>query len=983
MVSKSAPPDCQDVAKVCAVGRRAQRASVKFIRILCAALTVCWGTRAFAADARWTNAAGGNWWTGANWSLGRAPTSSDTAIIRMNTGTISLNGHGLVDRLNLIGATTKFNLLGFQLQSSVVVTLENDPTQGNRASALTLENGRLITPSVAFLSEGQNSITVGSGARLQVTDVYHGSGFPSSNSLSGLIVESGGRAEIKFIDCLGTGGTFLAVQTGAELLSGKALFGNNTSQAASGFSPYLNVVGVGNPGSRWIAQDNIELRGSPAKSLYSGMEVSDGGLVRTEGLLLTTAYGEIILRDGGTIEANSFTSQGKFAFSGGTFRIDGSSPAPNQSSPGLFTNSSPTLTVAGVGGPVMEFASASDDNLETLVVGAAAGDGEVRIYDGSGLDFTNVTIGATAGSHGTLKVIDFGSAMLYETGLVVGNSGAGSMEIVDGAQVIGGAAQVGLAAGSTGTVTMRGAASGWDLGENPLRVGQSGNGTLLVSEGGRLRSSSGFIAYNSTSTSTATITGEGSWWIVDGPMYVGGNDAAAGGNGAVTVADGGMLGVDDRLRVWDTGSLTVDGGTIFAKELDRRGALHHHDGMINIYEGIYRHSQTGSALVINGSSVSGLPQLVLSDGAAAAGVTDYRVGDSLRGSLTIESGSDFAPMGAGAVGYQVGSSGVVTVRGVGSTLTQTSALVIGRQGTGLLTIQDGAAVANGKAAIGQLAGSSGAVVVEGAGSSWTISDALAVGEAGVGELKVGPGARVQVAGDMTIAPSGVVSGRGVIAGDVFNAGGIGGPSGTGVPRVEGDVHSEATAVLHLQLTTSTSFDALVTTGDLHLDGRLEIALGSGFVPSAGQAFDILDWSGAISGEFSRVDLPMLATGLAWDVRSLATTGVLSVAPASAADFDQDGDVDASDLARWQAGFSVSASPLSGNTDGDDDVDGADFLTWQRQLNAGSPSVATTTAVPEPASHALVLASVAALAGSSLGCKRPLRPTRKVLVSRVR
>ena len=59
-----------------------------------------------------------------------------------------------------------------------------------------------------------------------------------------------------------------------------------------------------------------------------------------------------------------------------------------------------------------------------------------------------------------------------------------------------------------------------------------------------------------------------------------------------------------------------------------------------------------------------------------------------------------------------------------------------------------------------------------------------------------------------------------------------------------------------------------------------------------------------------------------------------------ADFDEDGDVDADDLATWQGAY---GSGPDGDTDGDGDSDGADFLAWQQ----GHTGAALLSAVPEP------------------------------------
>ena len=63
------------------------------------------------------------------------------------------------------------------------------------------------------------------------------------------------------------------------------------------------------------------------------------------------------------------------------------------------------------------------------------------------------------------------------------------------------------------------------------------------------------------------------------------------------------------------------------------------------------------------------------------------------------------------------------------------------------------------------------------------------------------------------------------------------------------------------------------------------------------------------------------------------------------DYDDDGDVDARDLAEWSRSFSIPDADAS--ADADTDSDGADFLAWQRGLGS-----APIGAVPEPGAIAL-------------------------------
>ena len=57
------------------------------------------------------------------------------------------------------------------------------------------------------------------------------------------------------------------------------------------------------------------------------------------------------------------------------------------------------------------------------------------------------------------------------------------------------------------------------------------------------------------------------------------------------------------------------------------------------------------------------------------------------------------------------------------------------------------------------------------------------------------------------------------------------------------------------------------TGELVLDGTLDVALINGFSPQAGQSFDILDW-GSLSGIFDTLNLDPLGADLMWNSSQL-------------------------------------------------------------------------------------------------------------------
>ncbi len=86
----------------------------------------------------------------------------------------------------------------------------------------------------------------------------------------------------------------------------------------------------------------------------------------------------------------------------------------------------------------------------------------------------------------------------------------------------------------------------------------------------------------------------------------------------------------------------------------------------------------------------------------------------------------------------------------------------------------------------------------------------------------------------------------------------------------------------------------------------------------------------------------------------------SANPFHPADFDLDGDVDGNDFLVWQLGFAKfngDATLVDGDANGDGFVDGDDFLLWQSGFSSSLGGGGMTTAVPEPATLGLALASL--------------------------
>ena len=107
------------------------------------------------------------------------------------------------------------------------------------------------------------------------------------------------------------------------------------------------------------------------------------------------------------------------------------------------------------------------------------------------------------------------------------------------------------------------------------------------------------------------------------------------------------------------------------------------------------------------------------------------------------------------------------------------------------------------------------------------------------------------------------------------------------------------------------------------------------------------------------------TALIGAIESSGAGGAYVFTQFSAADFNEDGNVNGTDLTSWQAGYGTlaGASHMDGDADEDEDVDGRDFLIWQREFSGLGPlssfslgPLSSFSQVPEPGSLFLATTS---------------------------
>ncbi len=310
-------------------------------------------------------------------------------------------------------------------------------------------------------------------------------------------------------------------------ITGGGLVTNFTGQIGrfSGSTGAVTVAGV-DPNGTPSTWDN-------SSRLIVG-ETGDGALDITGGGLVTNGLGNIGLRSGST----------------GAVTVSGFDP--NSGTPSTWTNSG-LLRVGSLGNGTLDI---TGGGLVTNTEG----------FIGSGLASTHaVKVEGTNPNNGTPSTwTNFGA-------LYVGEFGNGTLDITGGGLVTNTDGFIGFGFTSTGAVTVEGSGSTWDTSNN-LYVGGNqffaeGDGTLTISGGGLVTNTDGFIGFEFTSTGAVTVEGSGSTWENSNNLFVGGNNLSAGGAGTLTVS-GGEVSVGGELKIWNTGTVNLEGGTLDAATLD-------------------------------------------------------------------------------------------------------------------------------------------------------------------------------------------------------------------------------------------------------------------------------------------------------------------------------------------------------------------------------------------------------------------------------
>ncbi len=659
---------------------------------------------------------------------------------------------------------------------------------------LDVDGGGIQSTGLTQISVGNGDMIIGNGSTVTVGSVLLG--FPSPNAT--LLIDSGG-----VLDLGANPGGGMTIFGGSVTVkdAGSMIRGGNLSFA----SGQVTVMG----GAQWNMSDPA----GPA-DLMIGIALPSIGLPNAGPAVMTIETGSSGSNTGNTII-------------------------------GLNAGSDGTLIITGAG---------STWNTGGSVTVGAQGHGLLDIADGgvltSGADGAGVSgyVGQQNGGVGVVTVTGDGSKWDADGIVQIGAAGNGSLTISSKAEVDASAMSIGTLAGGVGTVGMTGGILAID---GALTVGDAGTGTLTVAAAGPddkgvVTSASGIIGAQAGSNGSVTIgstPGNGtppipSQWTIQQGLVVG--QAGTGsldimgtvtdltatigketsGNGQVTVDNGGSWTTTNDLIVGDrgTGSLAIGAG-----------------GVVNVTVGA---STVGKEQGSHGSvDVKGQWNML----------QNLVVGAGGTGTMKIEMGGAVAS-GDGHIGQLAGSSGAVTVTDQSSIWTVNGQLNVGEGGTGTLSILNGGQVSTLATKIGAQDGANGTVTVSGSGSSLRTTGAITVGgDGGTGLLKVGNGATV-TASQVNLGVGGTLAGQGVHANVSNNGGTVTPTDGPGLMTITGNyTQTHGKLVLDIDGSSPDQFDRLLVTGVADFEGgTIDIVFGDGFVPLAGEEFDLIDAIGGLT-----------------------------------------------------------------------------------------------------------------------------------------
>ncbi len=936
------------------------------------------------ATAKNWNIGSGAWNSPTNWSPVGVPTAGEAVNLVFADGvarTVTLNTNtpalGLVT-IDLTGA-------GVAARSTLELPNANNLT----AAGIFVggHNGAGFTAGHGTLTQSVGTITTSAGSDLYLglgagsTGVYNLSGGALNANLSTVVGSFGtgsfnhsGGIHTLFAEAIG-GALLVGYQAGSigaynlsgsgQLTSNKHEFigheatgsfnqisGSNTI-AGAGYDLILGNQATGNGtytisgGTLTVADDVIV-----GQAGTGTLNISGTGVVSVNDQLSIGA-GDVVNLSGGTLRFNNYNrvATGQFNFTGGTLQLGGNRTIGSDA------------TIADLFGPT-----------------PTIGPGKTVVLESTPDVRGNVNVNG-----GSLRSID---------GYRMGEGNSASVNISSGGSVTAiGITTIGSVTNSSwsGTLAVAGTGSNFTSTEETF-VGNVANGWVDIDSGGAVVTDSGVLGNNTNVRGLLTLDDAGSSWTTTNHFTVGGS-----GWGEVTVGSGARLHVGTQLNINSHAltTFTLNGGAVRFNTLsDPANKLKLNTGTIQLagnrdlatdavvtrFFGVIPTLGPGRNLTIEGTATVSTGLSIqggtLKVGSLNLGAAPFHFSG---GVLEVTGGSVSLPNGTVAVptGGQFRALGTISQRisgAAGSIITATGALTMG------LAFNYDGFYTGGQLAVGphsvtlldfnDAVFDSGSLITIGVGAS-SIPGALSAANG----LTLDFGGNVVGFGTITtpnnvakplinnghitgfssvarITLPGYVKGAGTF--DNVNFTGTFAPGLSPTSMVVGNVGFSNSSLLAMEIggtSPGSSYDQILSSGALTLDGALQVTLINGFNPAAGQSFNLFDWN-SVSGTFDSLNLPALGGGLSWNTSQLYTTGVLSVSSAGLpGDYNNNGVVDAADYTLYRDALGTNTALANDTTPGTVTV--ADYAVWQTNFGQ-TLSASAASAVPEPATWILAL-----------------------------
>jgi len=655
--------------------------------------------------------------------------------LRINNGSFASTAPGALGSLQgtvRIGAqTTGVGVVKVDGADSIFVTGTNLFVGDEGTGDLLISDGGSVRTSMVTIGDtntGSNSITVFGGSVFDNSE-------PGTLFASTVTIGREGNGSM-----LVSGGTIFGEGPGMALTSnvfvGREATGTG-DLTVSGTMEVTSTLDIGSVGTGIVSVENVFFGLDPGfldvkfRTIIGAngtLNILDDSAMRTKNLDHTA---------GGTLNL-----QGEMEIDGGLADFGGSSFSYGNSEDPLWKITNGGETVVNFSWLV---ADATFDSARIVVTGTN-GFGNPSTLRGSGLSGgggADLSIGHNG--TGDLLVSDGGLAD-FKDDFIVGNKvDAEGTATITGVSADGLRSSVIVTFGALAHVFVGGADGGTDV----------ATGTLTIADGGLVQASgSTFIARLVGSTGDVTIGGSSAGFdaeLTSLNVLVGGDTFLAGGNGTLTVNDGGLVNTSF-LKVWDqgiltindgtvntttlqvlgTGTLNIEGGTVNATNFTAATAFTFNDGTLNVDGGTF--SPTANFTLAGTDN----PTINLQNGATG---NIANVLSLFNATFNIVGGSTFTASDA-VIGKGSGSVGTVNVTGTGSMWSLFDDILVPLSGNGQLNIGDGGTVVALNVNIGINGGSDGVVNVDGAGSSLTTPDGLLIGDNGTALLTITDNATV-------------------------------------------------------------------------------------------------------------------------------------------------------------------------------------------------------------------------------------------------